>query len=358
MIGITGIIARTKTYIVVLLAVLVCVAWVLYLGSRPVRPDVSDDQSPVRVAIARGSSAGTIGKVLADNKVIRSPLVFSITCRAGGVSARLKPGVYEFSQSMTVREIVQRLTDGESLESRVTIPEGFTVKQIGDLLGEKSLVESEIFVGRALAHGKDLSAHPFIYSQNLEGYLFPDTYIIARGTDSDGIINKMLDAFQQKVAVPYRGRVEKVAYGRLGIGEDSFPQGLHKILTLASMVEREAKVDKDRPIIAAVLWNRLKKNMKLEIDATVTYSPGQSKENKSKVYYKDLQNGSDYNTYRNPGLPPGPICNPGVASIEAVLYPASVDYLYYVAKKDGSHVFSRTYEEHQAARRAIKNGGS
>jgi UPF0755 protein len=209
-----------------------------------------------------------------------------------------------------------------------------------------------------LNRGQDIGAHPFIYSQNLEGYLFPDTYLIARGTDSDAIIRKMLDAFRQKVVVPYRPRIESVAQAKFGIGEDSFALGLHRILTIASMVEREAKIDKDRPLIAAVLWNRLKNNMKLEIDATVNYSPGQSKENKPRIYYKDLQNGSAYNTYRTLGLPPGPICNPGTASIEAVLQPANVDYLYYVARKDGSHVFSRTYQEHQAATKAIRGGGS
>jgi len=126
---------------------------------------------------------------------------------------------------------------------------------------------------------------------------------------------------------------------------------------VASLIEREARVPQDRGQISAVIWNRLAKGMRLEIDATVTYSPGESTENKKDLLYSDLRTSSLYNTYTHNGLPPAPICNPGIASIKAALKPANVDYLFYVAKKDGSHKFNRTFEEHVKAKNAIKNGG-
>lgn len=333
-----------------LLVVLVALVWMLVIGSMP----VSDDRTPVRVVIAKGASAAEIASILGEKSLIRSPFVFRLTCRVGGSSGGLKPGVYEFSKSMSLPMIIAKLVQGETLEQWVTVPEGFTIRQIADLLEAKQLADADAFVRLAITRGYEFSKYAFVYGNNLEGYLFPDTYLVARGTDTHGIIEKMLDAFEMKVASPLGTEIESVARKRFGLGSQAFAEGLNKILTLASLVEREAKMPADRPLVAAVLWNRLAKNMRLEVDATVSYRPGESRHNKGKIYYSDLEIESPYNTYKHTGLPPAPICNPGLASIKAVLDPANVDYLYYVARPDGSHVFSRTFEEHVKAKNAIK----
>lgn len=343
--------AKTKVYIVVLLSALVLVVWMLALGSQP----ISGDHKPVRVVIARGTSAKEIAAVLKGKDLIRSSFVFSLTCRVNGAGARLKPGVYELNKAMSVPCIIDKLIEGQSLEVWVTVPEGFTIRQISDLLQAKQLARGNSFLHLTLGQGEDFSGFSFVQGESLEGYLFPDTYLVSREMSPEAVVKKMLDTFEQKVDVQLKEDVQRIANERLSAGEP-YPEQLHKILTLASLVEREAKVPKDRPLVAAVMWNRLKKGMRLEVDATISYVPGESGDNKDRVLYTDLRSDSSYNTYKFAGLPPGPICNPGLASIKAVLNPAHVDYLFYVAKPDGSHVFTRTFQEHMAARRAIRSG--
>jgi len=341
----------TKVYIALLLALLVTVVWVLALGSRP----VSSDKTPIKVSIPKGASANEVTVALDDKGLIRSAFVFKLTCRMSGSSSKLKPGVYEFNKTMSVPQIIKRLVDGDSLEEWITIPEGFTVRQIADLLDEKQLASGSAFVKMAIDQGYEFLQYPFIQGDNLEGYLFPDTYLVARGTDPRQIIEKMLDAFQTKVG-PCKRDIQKIIKERMGSNNSDYNTKVNRIIIMASLVEREAKAPKDRPLIAAVLWNRLNKRMRLEIDATVTYRPGESTDNKKKVYYSDLASDSPYNTYKHFGLPPAPICNPGLAAIKAVLNPAKVDYIYYVAKPDGSHIFSRSLEEHNKAKNAIRSG--
>lgn len=345
------ILADTKAYVVLLLATLVAVIWVLLIGSMP----VSSDRSPVRVVIPNGTPAGEIAAILKEKGLIRSQYVFRLTCRVGGVGGRLRPGVYEFNRTMGLPQVIRRLVQGHTLEQWITIPEGYTVRQIADLLHAKQLVNADVFVRLAITQGYEFPEYSFVRGSNLEGYLFPDTYLVARGTEAGGIIRMMLSTFEKKVVRECRSDAELVMRRRFGYGRELFAQGLSKILVLASLVEREAKTSADRPLIAAVLWNRLEKNMRLEVDATVTYRPGESKNNKSRVFHSDLRSDSPYNTYRIDGLPPAPICNPGLASVKAVLKPADVDYLYYVARPDGSHVFSNTFEQHIKARNAIRN---
>ncbi len=347
-------IAGTKLYLVLLLSALVLTVWTLLLGSLP----VSGDRTPVRVVIAEGISANRIGQILDESGVIRSPFVFMLTCRMSGASQSLKPGVYELSRAISVPEIIRQLVKGEALESWVTVPEGYNVRQIADLLEKNRLVYGESFVRVAIHRADEFSTYPFLYTDSLEGYLFPDTYLVSRGVGPQGIIVKMLDAFDAKVLTPLQPEIEDAMRLRFGLSRDFLPEGLHRILTLASLVEREARIAKDRPLIAAVLWNRLARGMRLQVDAAVNYVPGESRQNKDRVYHKDLENGSSYNTYAHQGLPPGPICNPGLESVEAVLRPAHVDYLYYVAKPDGSHLFSRTHEEHQKRKNEIKNSAT
>lgn len=331
---------------------MVIVLAVLIWGSAP----MSRSSEPIRVVVPQGASGRTIAGILQEKGLIRSPFVFRLTCTLSGSSGRLKPGAYEFTQSMSVPDVVKRLVRGETLQSWITVPEGFTARQIADTLQAKQLANPQEFLNLALRPGYGFYNRSFAHGDSLEGYLFPDTYLVDRVSGPREILDKMLDAFEKKAFEPRRARIEKVIASRFNLGPASLPEGFHRILTMASLVEREAKVGRDRPLIAAVLWNRLKKNMRLEVDATVTYRPGESTTNKARTYLRDLQTDSEYNTYRRAGLPPGPICNPGVAAIDAVLNPAQADYLYYVARPDGSHVFSRTFEEHVKAKNAIASG--
>lgn len=344
---------QIKPYLLVLAAALVITGVWLFICLRP----MSSDASVIRVVVVKGYSAKDIGKSLDEQRLIRSPFVFVMACKASGATDKLKPGVYELSRTMSVPEIIRHLVSGKTLESWVTMPEGFTARQMADLLQSKRLASGDAFVRLVLNQRYQFPDYSFVYGGSLEGYLFPDTYLVTRGTDAQGIARKMLDTFDQKVIKPNRPEIEQVINKKFGLGKQSFAEGLNKLLVVASMIEREAKVSADRSLISAVLWNRLAKGMRLEVDATVTYTPGESTNNKGKIYYSDLHKDSPYNTYTHAGLPVGPICNPGLASIKAAMHPANVDYLYYVARPDGSHKFSRSFEEHIAAKDAIKSGG-
>lgn len=344
--------SRSKLYIVILLSLLVVTVWTLVIGSMP----VSGDKSPVRVLISNGASANRIAAILDERGLIRSPLVFVLTCRLSGTSEALKPGVYEISRAMSVPRIIEKLVNGESLETWVTIPEGFTARQIGDLLQDKLLANSDAFVRLVFSDAEGFPNYSFTAWDSLEGYLFPDTYLIARGADPRAVVTKMLDAFQAKVVDRLGPEIESAMRRRLG-GRNNLTFGdyLRTALIMASLIEREARVDKDRALISAVLWNRLDKGMRLQVDATVSYVPGVSKNNTDGLSYRDIHSDSPYNTYKHAGLPQAPICNPGLKSIEAAIRPAKVGYLYYVLGPDGkSHIFSNTYEEHLAAKKLRK----
>jgi UPF0755 protein len=251
---------------------------------------------------------------------------------------------------MSLNGMLEALVRGDVAAVWVTVPEGYTIEQIADKLAEKDLVDKQEFVMLASVDAKGFDKILNIPASGMEGYLFPDTYIVPLKTDARETISDMLKTFKTKVAAPFSSEITKIAGADT---PDAKAEALHRILTVASMIEREAKVPKDRPLVSAVIWNRLRRGMKLEIDATVQYALGR---HRSRLFYRDLAVDSPYNTYQHPGLPPGPIANPGIASIKAALFPKKVNYLYYVARRDGSHVFSTTLAEHVAAKQRIKNG--
>jgi len=291
-------------------------------------------QGPLRlIRVAPGMTARQIGQKLQQQGIVRQAWAFEWVVRLKGWSGRLQPGTYELRPSMSPSQIARLIAEGRVATSWVTIPEGFTVRQIAQLLQERGIADREEFLRLATQEGDTFLAS-FPLPKNLEGYLFPNTYRLPRGTGPRTAIQSMVSLLEREVYRKYRTEIEQSGFT------------FHEILTIASMIEREAKVAHDRPLISAVIRNRLNKGMKLEIDATVLYALGT---HKSRVLYRDLEVDSDYNTYRRPGLPPGPIANPGVACIEAALRPAAVDYLYYVARPDGSHIFTRTLHEHRMA---------
>jgi UPF0755 protein len=293
----------------------------------------------IKVEIPEGANSYQIARLLSQEEIIKNERAFIYFSRLTGKDSLLKSGSYLLSPSYAIPEIIDKLVEGSSDSVIFTVPEGYTVEQIANLLEEKGLINRDRF-DRLVAEGdfpfpflRDLEDLPE-GSCRLEGYLFPDTYHVGKNISENELITVMLKRFQREMEdlqFP-----EKVA-------EKGFT--LNEGITIASMVEREAKVDRERPIIAGVILNRLDLGMPLQIDATVQYV---LKGHRPTIYYEDLEVDSPYNTYRVMGLPPGPIGAPGRKSLLAVIEPEKTDYLYYVAKPDGSHAFARTLQEHNA----------
>jgi UPF0755 protein len=289
--------------------------------------------------------------MLADEGVIRSPQAFVATAYLTGKWRRIQAGRHDLAPSMTGFEILDALCRGSRAAWRwLTIPEGYTERQIGAAVEAAGVGKADEFLAAAARPQGQETRFPLPAtgpagkpSTGLEGYLFPDTYRVGPGETAEDLVAQMLGRFGQVV---WRGLFhEQPTYkGR----------ALDEVIILASLVEGEAKREKDRPLIAGVLMNRLNRGQRLECDATVQYALGDGRN--PRLTADDLNVPSDYNTYLHPGLPPGPICNPGEASIRAAMDPANVPYLYYVARPDGSHVFSRTFEEHQTAVARVRAG--
>ena len=313
----------------------------LYFGVWLFQPRTSERRM-MTLDIPAHSNAQAIGERLEKSGVIRSGLAFRWWTRWHSEGAKFKPGRYALSSNMTLAQIAQNLDAGpQEAGIRVTIPEGYTLKQVADLMQAKSVCKADAFLQMATEEASiaGLKADFPLPKDTLEGYLFPDTYHFEPGTPVKTLIETMLMNFSTRYARPYQHEITQS-------GRD-----VHSLVTLASLIEREARVPEDRPRIAGVLENRLKRGMKLEVDATVLYALGHHKE---KVYFKDLKVDSPYNTYRHKGLPPGPIANPGLPALLAATRPEANDFLYYVARPNGSHLFSQTLAEHEAAKREAR----
>ena len=297
----------------------------------------------VLVTIPKGKSARQIGEILARKHLIRSPLSFVLASRMDHLSGEMHAGRYALSPAMPPRQIAALMALGETAQNVITVPEGFTVRQIARRLAGAGLVDETQFLTLALTQGKSFSVHQWSPpNDNLEGYLFPDTYTVPKGATAREIIQQMLANFEERVVVPD------------GAAAARAPGGLPGTITLASLVEREAEVDSDRPLVAAVYRNRLKLGMRLQCDATVQYA---LPVHKPRLFFADLRVDSPYNTYLHAGLPPTPIACPGLPSIEAALHPAPVGYLYYVAGPDGRHhVFSTTLAQQDQAIARVRAG--
>lgn len=291
------------------------------------------------VEVPRGATTDQIGSRLHDAGLVRSRWAFTAAARAKGVAGRLREGEYRLSPAMPLLEIVDILARGDVVLRRVTIPEGYTAEQIVDTLTAAGIGTREGLT-EFVRHGGDRFPYAFLRRApggSLEGFLFPDTYFIPRHLADREVVSLFLTRFADAVVPRWR--------------ETAPARSLFDVVIVASLIEREAKVSSERPLIAGVLYNRLAKGMRLEVDATVLYALGRHKDT---VTLDDLAVDSPYNTYRHAGLPPGPIANPGLASITAALEPARTPYLFYVARADGSHVFSRTLTEHLIAIRKYR----
>jgi UPF0755 protein len=260
----------------------------------------------------------------------------------------LKAGEYHFTHPISTLEVFEKLRKGEVYRVRVTVPEGLSRQEIVMLLSSNGFGPPDRL--RQATAARDLIRSLDTAAEDLEGYLFPDTYFFARRATPKEIARTMVSGFTR---VWTEGRQERAR--ELGLS-------VREVVTLASLIEEETGASSERPLVSAVFHNRLRRNIPLACDPTVVYGVKRAKPYDGVINRSDLELDSPYNTYLRAGLPPGPICNPGSASIDAALYPASVDYLYFVSKNDGTHVFSSDYASHQSAvrryqRRRMKDEG-
>ncbi|MGQ9568492.1 MAG: endolytic transglycosylase MltG [Anaerolineae bacterium] len=319
----------------------------LYLQLRQgdlARPAGQDDiLIPFRVE--PGETAGMVALRLEEAGLVHDAGLFSLYMRYRGLDTRLEAGEYRLSPRMTIPEIAEALQHGRIQEVVVTVVEGWRMEEIAEVLEREGVTNAEAF--KAVVHG---DVRPEVWAQysflqdrppgaGLEGFLFPDTYRFPRNADALDVVRRMVERFGEQFTPEMQAQAR-------GQGLSVFAT-----VTLASIVEREAVVPEERPLIAAVFLNRLAQGMYLQADPTVQYALGYQPET-GDWWLRPLPVEaltaveSPYNTYLHPGLPPGPICNPGLSSIQAVLNPADTDYLFFLARGDGSHVFARTYEEH------------
>jgi UPF0755 protein len=289
-------------------------------------------RAPVDAIIPQGASAAQVARLLHERGIVSSRAAFEVLARLQGEAAQIKAGQYHFEAHRSLADVLhQVVVGGQQVAVWVTIPEGFTAREVAQTLAEHSLGEEDAFETYFLKTPFDLGCG--VRSVNLEGYLFPDTYLIPTTASVPEIAKIMTDEFAARLPRDASSRAKKL--GRT----------LPEIVTLASMVEREAKADDERPLMAGVYYNRLRIGMPLEVDATIEYTFAHHKD---VITESDLARDSPYNTYKHAGLPPTPIANPGAPSLLAALDPKASNFLYYVYMGNGHHAFSRTLAEHEA----------
>ena len=273
-----------------------------------------------------------IGDRLVAAGVVRDPLTFRAALLMSGQARVLKAGDYRFDPPMTPLEVLGKLARGEVYVVNLTFPEGLNIREMAAIAESHGVGTAAGFIeaanDRSLIRALDPAA------RNLEGYLFPDTYPVTRRTDAPRLVRMMVDRFEHVLTPEMRSAVEQRGLS------------IHQTVTLASIVEKEAARPDERPLVAAVYLNRFRLGIPLQCDPTVIYALQLAGKYTGNLRRDDLMFDSPYNTYRYPGLPPGPIASPGRASLEATIHPADVDYLYFVSRNDGSHAFARTLDEH------------
>ena len=304
-------------------------AWLYQRAREPYRGYAGVEQF---VDIPAGSGSPAIGDRLVSSGVIRDVTTYRMAIWMSGQGRRLKAGEYRFDQPMTPFAVIGKIARGDVFVIPVTFPEGLTVAEMAAIFESHALGPASAFV----AASKDASLIAALdpAARDLEGYLFPDTYALSRHTDAPRLVRLMVDRFM-RVFTP---AMKQAAQSR---GLD-----VRRTMTLASIVEKETARPDERPLVAAVYENRLRIGMPLQCDPTVIYALAKAGTYTGNLRRDDLAFDSRYNTYRYPGLPPGPIAAPGKASIDAAIHPAEADFLYFVSRNDGSHVFARTLEEH------------
>jgi UPF0755 protein len=277
--------------------------------------------------VRKGGVFSTVATRLKERNLIFFKKSFLFFIKLTNLQNKLKTGIYELSGKGGIFRLLKQLKNNSRNFIRITIPEGNNIKQTAGIIAEKVKIDKEKFIGIA-------------NDRNLEGYLMPETYFVSFGVSEEELINMMYNEFNKKITYGMHERSKEL----------NVP--FKDIINMASIIEKEAVRPEERSIIAAVFYNRLKKNMRLQSCATVLYAMGDV--TKKKLLLKDIKFKSQYNTYLHFGLPPGPISNPGIESIKAALYPADSDVLYFVSTGDGKHFFAKTFSEHVKNKQIVK----
>ena len=315
-----------------LLVLVLASAWLVGDMLHFIKTPASSEPAEVVMEVPVGTSVPALSELLYGQGLVRSAGKFRWLVRFKGAARQIKAGEYQLSTGLRPGELLNKIIRGEVRLHQITFPEGYTLKQMAELLEASKLVNAERFIAAA-------TDPPFVRSlgipaASLEGYLFPDTYRFARGLPVETVLRSFVTMFNQHFGPAQEEQARKLGFTR------------HQVVILASVVEKETAAAEERPLIAGVFLNRLRRRIRLQSDPTVIYGLSNFDGNLTRAH---LQKDTPYNTYTRRGLPIGPICNPGAASIQAVLNPTSTSYLYFVAKKDGTHHFSTNLVEHNAA---------
>ncbi len=285
-----------------------------------------------KVFIPKGSTFPEIEKTLNEKGVLRYPVVFRVLVIGTMTAGKLQHGEYAFPAPPSAFEVWRKIAYGDVAKYQVIIPDGSTVYDIAQTLGDLELADSSTFLETATA--PEIARSLDIPGKTLEGYLYPDTYTLVKNMSAKEILGVMVRRFRRKFGPELESKAKEEGLT------------LNEVVTIASIIEKETGVEAEKPLVSAVIRKRLSRGMPLQMDPTVIY--GLKKFGRI-LTKKDLRTPHPYNTYLNPGLPPGPISNPGLSSLKAAVEPADVDYLYFVSRNDGSHQFSRTLREHNEA---------
>jgi len=328
-----------------LINLLIVIAFISILGikvSNDIKSPFKLKNESVKFSVNEGDTLFNVVSKLKEKELIKNDFLFKVYIKNKNLNTNIKPGEYYLNSGTSIISFVEMLNKGskESTLLKITIPEGYDIQQIAKLMEEKGIISSQEFINSC----KKYKAPSYIKSNSkvkyaLEGYLFPDTYEFNKNVTGKEIIDKMLSQFQLVIT-----DIEKESNKKI--------DDLQKIITIASIIEKEARIDEDRAKIASVIYNRLNKNMMLQVDATVLYA---LEEHKSKLSYDDLKIKSPYNTYVINSLPPGPICSPGSNSIKAALFPEKTNYVFYVLEDVKKHFFTNNYNDFLKAKERYKN---
>jgi UPF0755 protein len=318
---------RNVTFVATGVVILCCIyVLIQLLAPLPV------GKKNIEIEIPKGTTFRQAAEIFYKEGVIRDKNLFLFVGRISRIDRKIRAGYYSIYSSMNTLDLLKVLRRGQIIEYEVTVVEGDSLREIADKLSEKGIVDKEDF--RDLSSDKDFLSSYHIAAPTFEGYLFPDTYKIPKGMDPEDAIGMMINKMREN----FSGKLAQRA-AEIGLSE-------REVLTLASIIEKEAVTDEERPLISAVYHNRLRKKMPLQADPTTIYGVKSSRE---KITAEDVRRKTAYNTYMIKGLPPGPIASPGMKSIMAALYPADVPYMYFVSNNDGTHHFSVTAAEHEKA---------
>lgn len=315
-----------------IVAVILAAAAGYFWMDRFLKTPPGQDDTPEVFTVSPGQGLSTIARNLADAGLITDPLRFKLYARYKKAGTRIKAGEYQLSRTFLPARVLDRLISGKVKLYRFTIPEGLNMAEIAEVVEQAGICDRQTFL--ALCRDPDLIREADLPVRSLEGYLFPDTYLYPKTATCRQIILRMTRGFHRVFTDEWKQRAEELGYS------------VHEIVTLASIIEKETGDPEERPIISSVFHNRLKKGMRLESDPTVIYG---QEDYHGRIRYKHLRRVTPYNTYQIRGLPVGPIASPGKMALQAALYPAQTDYIFFVSKNDTTHHFSKTLKAHNRA---------